>query len=291
MDRLLENLTRWARAQPDIRLVILWPQAEPQAGAEAGLPDLRLRIYSTDPDRLTGRPGWLDSLDEVWAWVTPCTKKSERRIQVLFSRGRQVDLSFCDMRQIEDTLYHAGSLNPPFSMLENKDGMSLQQVTGLANFDFPGRPAESSYVRSIRSFFYHCGAAGKEIAAENNLAAIRHIWRSEGRLHEMLAWHLDTQPGMDVPPEFIAPAESRLSRMRPAAGPGFDDRLSSEDIWQTLTTTVGLYRRIAREIALQHGFEYPAGLDDLIGGWLADLQTISKQKRCADRPSPAEQRP
>jgi aminoglycoside 6-adenylyltransferase len=189
-----------------------------------------------------------------------------------FMDGNRIDLSFYPLDQQEDVLNDSLTV-----VLLDKDRL-LPTLPPSNDSDYlPEKPTEKQFQDCCNEFWWM------------NPYVAKGIWRGEltyakwtmevvqEQLLRLLTWYFGTKTGFkkaagkqgkyikeDVEPEIWAALEETYSDA------------NFENIWRSLFTAGNLFRRLAKAVAANFGFQYPQQDDDKVSAYLRRIKSLPK---------------
>ncbi|HYH12104.1 MAG TPA: aminoglycoside 6-adenylyltransferase, partial [Thermomicrobiales bacterium] len=185
---------------------------------------------------------------------------------VQYAEGHKIDFSFWPVAQLETIAKGAdlpAELDAGYLVLVDKDGLAGTLRPPTYRAYIPEKPDETTFLTNVNDFFIGPPYVAKCLLRDELLPAkwcldydMRDVY-----LRPMLEWRMECDHGWSVttgalgkglkrrlPPELWAELE------RTYAGAGIEEN------WESLFRLMAFYRRVAREVAIHLGYDYPEQL-------------------------------
>lgn len=279
-----EKLVAWGTAHPEVRAMILTSSRAKPDGAVDLLSDYDIVLAVTDADQ------WVR--DEAWItdYGRPLVRWSDRNELhgcATYFRG----VIYEDYVRLDYTLWPAVLLEhvaqaplPPgiddgYRVLLDKDGGTAAWPPPSHRAFVPARPTAAEYHEVVETFWWSTTYVAKS------------LWRDElvfarfsldydiklDALRRMLEWRIEIENGWAVSPGVHGrglkrwlPADIWSAFAATYVGPDLEDN------WAALTATIGLFRRVAREVGAALGYTYPQELDERMEAYLSAIRGLPK---------------
>lgn len=268
-DRLLGRITDWAKADPNVRALVL-------AGSRAGdvqvddLADVDVRVYAETSAPLTREEAWLHRFAPVWVCVREKYEEGGIVIPtrlVIYKGGLKVDFALYPVEQLE-TLDSTGMM---FKVILDKDRRAPVSPSQPV---IAGPPGETEFLRVVEEFWFEAYHVAKFIArGELWLAKFRDgetkkflLQMIEWHAGARMGWHIDTRyPGKNLEMWTTPDVWSELH--------GAFAHFDAADSVRALQVTTSLFRRIAKETAGLLNVVYPEGVDENLSNFIDEILT------------------
>lgn len=275
MKTLETRIAQWAATQPEIRLILVVGSRARKSPPAEEWADLDLHLFCSSFDRLIAEMGWLQSIGEVWTWLSDLLDEEVPQRLVLFEGGHKVDFAFYLLQAVErivaaqqlDDMYQRG-----FYSLLDKDAWSAQ----LPSVPFTGarhaKPSEEQFQRVVHAFWYGAVYVAKQIRRGNLWVAKYRDWTMKTGLLQMMEWHAWAVHGWEfdtfhdghflnhwTDPQTVTALEGVFGRFDPI------------ESWQALFNTLALFRRLTSQTALLWKFEEATVLDQQVTFYIHQL--------------------
>lgn len=277
---LLERIVRWARADPQVRaLVLTGSKAQPAATVDV-LSDIDIEIVVADVAAFMARGEWWSELGEVWTTqVVPALAAAATQtypmVGVIYAGARTVDFTVIDAHRLSD-MAAAGELDrvygPGYRVLLDPDGLT----EGLPKpSDEKAAPAKltTAQLRAVAdAFWFEALRVPKYLIRGELWEAKSREWTMKQHLLVMVEWHAVVTAGYP----FDGYHKGRhLSRWVDAAtwqqAHEVFGRFEAADAWRALDASVQLFDRLATEAARKRDLPYPTPADEAIAAHLRKL--------------------
>ncbi len=282
----IANVIRWANSQDLIRAVVLTSsRAIPHASLDLFSDyDVILAMQSVEPF-YTDRT-WLETFGPVLAvYRDPMISENglERSAYVVqYENGLKIDFSLWPVELLQraaQSSHLPAEFDAGYRILLDKDGLTTGLKPPTYSAYIPTPPTEANYLDLLEGFFLDSTYVAKYLWRDDLMAA-KHILDhslKQGHLRPMLEWHAEIDQQWSLKP---GPYGRRLKRhLRPDlwseleetyVGPGLEEN------WQALFRTIGLMRRVARDVGKDLGFTYPDGLDERVMSYLLKVKQLDR---------------
>lgn len=286
VDKVIEQLIRWADSQHLIRAVVLTSsRAVPHASLDLFSDyDMILAVRSVRPyyvDRT-----WLDTFGPVLAvYRDPMIPENglERSAYVVqYENGLKIDFSLWPvelLQQVAENPHLPVEFDAGYQVLLDKDNLTTQLKAPTYSGYIPTPPTEANYLELIEGFFLDLTYVAKCLW-RNDLMAAKHILDQSSKqehLRPMLEWHVEIDHQWSLKP---GPYGRRLKQhLRPDlwaelectyTGAGLDEN------WEALFLTIGLMRRVAHEVGERLKYTYPQELDQRVVNYLDKVKQLDR---------------
>ena len=279
LSHILEKILKWAENEVSIRALIL-VGSRAQNKVVDSLSDYDLSIFTSDGGLFLADDQWLSSIGKVWVCVhekvTVKYKKFPTRL-VIFEGGIKVDFSFFPM-SILNEIVNSSSLIPEYdrgySVLLDKDSTTEKMSPPRFVSDIK-RPSENDFFTIIKEFWFEVYHVAVYLKRDD-------LWSAQFRLSginnqfllKMIEWNELSKLNWcgSIPPQgkrmhsWIS--EDTWDSLQQSFAP-----LDEQDIWNALSNTMVLFRKLATETALPLGYKYPLNVDNSISKFINDLRS------------------
>jgi aminoglycoside 6-adenylyltransferase len=280
MDRLIERFIAWGTGNPNIRLMlVIGSQARAEHPADVWS-DLDLIIVAENPQPYLGSTDWLSDIGLVrltFLEPTPVGGQVERR--VLFDGALDVDLSFLPVvaaRQLLDADLPEevqSVMRRGIRVLLDKDSLSTGFVQSANSASVPARrPDRDAFLQLVHDYLYHTIWTAKKLRRGE-------LWRAttccncymSARLLQMIELHTRVTRGWDVDTWYAGRfLESWADRSAlhdlESAFAAYD----AAELRSALSAGLTLFGRLAGEVAVRLGFDYPAEAQSYTVAWVEE---------------------
>ena len=234
--------------------------------------DLDIVIFADDIDYFLSEERWLDDIADHWLTFvedTPIGGAKERR--VLFEDALDVDFailpadSFDDFKDDYDI---RSTFSKGYNVLIDKDGMFEDIEFGLDETDEYQLPAEEEFDNLVKDFWYHVVWSGKKLLrGEMWIAKSCVDGYMKSKLLKMIECYMVAEKGETVREEgrfFEEWADDRIIDDIKGCFAHYDE----DSIKIALENTMGIFRKLAVEVADEIGYEYDYTADEKCTGWV-----------------------
>jgi aminoglycoside 6-adenylyltransferase len=280
---ILAKLTAWGEAQPSIRAMIITSSRVRPGGPVDLLSDYDIILVVTDPDRYAQEEAWqFDYGPPMVRWGD----QSELYGLTTYFRG----VIYADYVKIDYSIWPAAlpariaaedalpdQLDVGYRVLLDKDGLAAQWKPPAYQAHIPAVPTEAEYLAVVEEFWWTATYVAKS------------LWRDElvftrfcldydiklGVLRRLLEWRIEVDRNWSVKPgvfgrglKQLLPADTWAELADTYTGPEIEAN------WGALFRTIGLFRRVAKEVAAALGYTYPQTVDDQVSVYLNAIRIL-----------------
>ena len=288
-EHLIKIFSEWAEKRSDIRAAcVIGSRARTDHPADEWA-DLDLIVITTNPEYYLSKTSWIDELGKpllTFLETTPASETRERR--VLFEGMLDVDFNILK-QEIAAELLRPGAQQRSPKLLVDVFGRGMrilidrdQMLTKLRTFvssvvkSPPLKPTEEEFLGVINDFLYHVVFSAKHLRRGE-------LWWTVQCLDSYL------QELMKTMIEWHALATSDWKRdvwfrgrfLEEWANPEDTGALSKafahydkNDVKQSLTASMALFSRVAKETARILGYQYPDAADKKITDWIKAILSV-----------------
>jgi aminoglycoside 6-adenylyltransferase len=284
MNKVIEQLIRWADSQELVRAVILTSsRAIPHASVDLFSDyDVILVLQSIEPfyaDRT-----WLETFGPVLAiYRDPMIdedglKRSAYVVQ--YENSLKIDFNLWPVELLQriakkDEL--PAEFDAGYQILLDKDGLTTRLKPPIYAAYIPTRPSEVTYLALIEGFFLDTTYVAKFLWRDDIMAAkhiLDHSLKHE-HLRPMLEWHAETAHHWSLKP---GPYGRRMKQYsRPDLWAEFERTYTGAGVkenWEALFRTIEVMRRVASEVGKHLGYAYPQHLEQRVVDYLLKVQRL-----------------
>jgi aminoglycoside 6-adenylyltransferase len=268
---VVSSLARWAESNADIRAVLLTSsRANPHATVDE-FSDYDVILAVTDIGGYLESDAWLEHFGRVLTvYRDP--------IHIEFGLGRFIRVThYEDGTKIDYTVYPVdlltriarepelpADLDVGYTVLVDKDKLTEQLKPPTYKAHIPAMPTEKEYQTLVEEFFSEAMYVAKHICRED-LMPLKHCldcMAKQEHLRKLLEWRVELNHQWSWKPgaygrnlkKYVAPAIwSELAGTYVGAG--------TDKNWDALFRIIGIFRRVAMEIADSLSYSYPESLD------------------------------
>jgi aminoglycoside 6-adenylyltransferase len=272
---LEQRVRAWAEARPDIRAILVVGSRARRDHPADEWSDLDLILFTTDIRLYARCMDWIGEIGDPWLCVPFGHMDGVPEHLALFDGGHKIDFAFSPLDELRSMVegqalsevYERG-----YAVMLDKDGLAARLPAPSFRSLPIDRPSEDIFLATIDAFWYHAAMVAKQIRR-------RELWVAksvDNKMKEyvliMMEWHARATHGWDHDTwqggRFLA--EWTDSQTRHTL-PNLFGHYDAADGWWALLTTIGLFRRLASEIASHLGYTYPVRLDEEVTGYINTL--------------------
>jgi aminoglycoside 6-adenylyltransferase len=283
---VIHRLTRWAERRTPVRAMLLTStRANPRAPVDV-LSDYDAVLVVEDVWPFFEEKSWLYDFGEVLvAYWDPIHPDPDYGIEqagnvVQYADGLKIDFSLWPvalLRRIAQATVLPDELDVGYTVLLDKDSLTVGMRPPTYEAHVPDRPDEETYLTVVNNFFSDAPYVAKYLWRDELVAAkwcldveMRHHY-----LRPMLEWRMECDRGWSEPPGNLG---NGLKKRLPSgiweelegtyAGAGIADN------WEALFRTMALFRRVATEVAADLGHVYPLDLDRRVTAYVREIRDL-----------------
>jgi len=271
----LNNVVAWANGRTDIvALILTGSRARPDGMVDAPS-DYDLEMFTTHPAAYTSSTAWMSDIGKVWVYLPTTSNGCEMRL-VVFDGGVKVDFSILPASALEaavkfqnlDELYERG-----FRVLIDKNGLASRLPSPSYRSPKRQSPTEAEFRAAVEEFWFEASHIPKYLQREDLWVVKFRDWTMKELILRMMEWRTIAVNGDSTDVRHIGmrmkdwvPSDDLL-RLHEVYG-----RFDAADSWRALLATLSLFREVAKEIANELGYEYPADVDESISGYIRGFE-------------------
>jgi aminoglycoside 6-adenylyltransferase len=288
-EKLIQSFYEWAEKRPDIKAAcIIGSRARTDHPADEWA-DLDLVVVTTNPEYYLSKMSWIDELGKpllTFLETTPASDTRERR--VLFEGMLDVDFNIL-RQELAAELLTPGAQQVSTKLLVDVFGRGMrilidrdQMLTKLRTFvssivkQLPLKPTEEEFLGVINDFLYHAVFSAKHLRRGELWWTVQCLdCYLQELMKTMIEWHAlaTSEWKRDVwfrgrfLEEWANPEDTRALSKALA-------HYDKEDVKQSLTASMALFSRIAKETARILSFSYPVAADKEIADWIKVILSV-----------------
>ncbi|HLL43437.1 MAG TPA: aminoglycoside 6-adenylyltransferase [Segetibacter sp.] len=277
---VLEEITSWAKENPDIRTVLLvGSRADPDAKVDL-LSDYDIEIAVNDPRKFLDGEGWLSAFGNPLV-IIPVNEDFKLRM-VIYKDYIRIDFriySVEDFKQIITQTKLPQNLDNGYKILLDKDGIALNLKTPAYDVFIITKPSKEEFLATVTDFWWDTTYVAKSLWRDEIFYA-KYMLDSIIRfsyLRKIIEWHISAQYNWGITTnkygryfKHYLDAETRRELEKTFAGS------EKEENWNALLATLKLFRRLATTISQEIDCSYPEELDAEISSYLNRIKTLDK---------------
>lgn len=269
-DDVLRRLVRWADQRDAVLLTST--RAIPHAPLDT-FSDYDVILVVRDIHPFVADRGWIADFGEVLVayWdpveIDPDTGIERTSNIVQYMDGLKIDFTLWPVELLDGVTRLPAlpaELDAGYRMLVDKDRLITDLPAPTSTGYIPALPDEATYGTNVNDFFIGVPYVAKCLLRDEILPAkwcldydMRYVY-----LLPMLEWRMECDHNWSVP---VGVNGKGLKRRLPSGiWAELEATYAGADIagnWEALFRTIALFRRVAREVAGDLGYEYPEALD------------------------------
>jgi aminoglycoside 6-adenylyltransferase len=284
---VIRRLTRWAERRDPVRAMLLTStRADPSAPVDV-LSDYDAVLVVEDVRPFFEDRSWLCDFGEVLvAYWDPIHPDPAHGIEqtgnvVQYADGLRIDFSLWPvalLRRIARATVLPDELDAGYTVLLDKDRLTVGMRPPTYEAYVPDRPDEETYLRVVNDFFSDAPYVAKCMWRDELLPAkwCLDVEMKHNYLRPMLEWRMECDHGWSEPTGNLGKG---LKKRLPTgvweelegtcAGAGIADN------WEALFRTMVLFRRVATDVAADLGHAYPLDLDRRVTAYVSEIRDLN----------------
>ncbi|HYA10694.1 MAG TPA: aminoglycoside 6-adenylyltransferase [Thermoplasmata archaeon] len=272
----VEKFRTWAENERGVRAaLIVGSQARTEAPADEWS-DLDLVVFHTDPPELIESTDWFQPFGTVvLSIVEPTAVGGSRERRVLYADGRDVDFAIFPAAAIPFLARSPEGLSVlgrGFAILVDKDrGFAELRATARSRASrTSGLPTKGEFQADVSDFYYHLLWFAKKLRrGETWLAKMGCDGYLKLLLARMIEWSTvaSSSGRVDVWHDGRFLDRWAPSRVKSQLAATFA-QYEAHDVSRALRETGQLYGELARQVAGQFGWSYPAEAEEMVTGFV-----------------------
>lgn len=287
-EKILHKLNQWAKARRSIRAMLLTGSlANPDAHVDV-LSDYDIVLIVDDIYPYFKDKTWIQDFGQplVAYWdpieKIPNSNFEQVRNVIQYVGGLKIDFNVWSverLRQIITGVTLPPNLDSGYSILLDKDDMTVGLQSPTYTAHIPTRPSEVTFQTFVEEFFSDAPYVAKCLWRDELLPAkwcldydMKHNY-----LRPMLEWWVETHHKWSLPMGVLGKG---LKQYLPShiwsQLEGTYSRASIEESWEALFKTIALFRQVAIDVAKDLAYSYPHDLDREVSAYLRDISHLPK---------------
>lgn len=271
--KLLKNIEKWAKNQPNIRTLILLG-SHVHKGQTDPLSDIDLYIFVENLNDYKENQDWFKSFGPVW--LTVLNDESDHITwKIIYEGGLLVEFFMYPITALE-TMHNKlpQHFEPGYDVLVDKDKRAKHLPQAVGTPQPPESPSVEMFQDCFSSFWLDAYHVAKYLWRRDLWRAKHHDWRLKNDLLQMMGWHAVLKgrqqaftsyegKGLQawIDPETFTSLMTVFGRFYPA------------DSWRALEDTIKLFTKLANEVAEVLGAHPQDDLQSKFMPLINDLQS------------------
>ena len=218
---------------------------------------------------------WIENFAPVWTYLQ-INEPDGPVFLVIYAGGEKVDFHFfkvSDLEKLVSTQKLPSSYLRGYRVVVDKDGLAINLPPSLKIPPTIPKPSEEEFQLQVRAFWFSALYVAKQIHRRNlwvvkfrdwgmkeNLLKVME-WRAQS-IHE---WEIETWIGGHYIEEWVD--EQTKNELQQVFG-----RFGAEDSWRALFATMNLFRRLARDLSDDLGYNYLIELDQNVSNRVREIR-------------------
>jgi aminoglycoside 6-adenylyltransferase len=283
---VIERLTRWAEAQPDIHAMLL-------TSSRANVVERVDKLSDYDVILAVGSPAeW--AADDSWQedFGPPLVRFRDQNTEmgvetycrlVIYEDGTKIDYSIWPIEllaKIDMRRKLPEALDVGYCILVDKDGQADTLPLASYRAHIPAKPDAAEYQALVEEFWWESSYVAKNLWRDELMFARYSLDRvmKTDLLRRMLEWRVEIEYDWSLRPGVLGrglkkllPTETWAAFERTYAGPDIEEN------WRALFDTLDLFRRTAIEVGDALGYAYPHDLDRKMMIYLEGIRKMERE--------------
>jgi aminoglycoside 6-adenylyltransferase len=282
---VIETITQWAMAKPDISAVLLTStRAVPDAPVDK-LSDYDVILIVQDIEPFVSNRNWLNDFGELlvayWDTVYPHPKFVTDCCGnvVQYVSGLKIDFTLWSVKLFKKMIAAPeldAELDAGYKILLDKDGLSASMKPPTFKAYRPIPPSLEAYQKHINDFLTDAPYVAKCLWRGELLPAkwaLDHDMK-QIYLRQLLEWRVGLNDSVAV-----GSLGKGLKKHLPSdIWDALEETYAGakiEDNWMALEKTMQLFRRVAREVGMKLGYDYPEVLHEKVKTYLWQIKEVT----------------
>lgn len=264
-DVILQNIVSWASNNKSIQALVLTGSLARSDCFSDALSDIDIEIITDEPDRLMTDSGWLSNIGQL-VTVLPLNPDAEQRWATrlaIYSGGTKVDYTLAGPARLRemasqqklDPLYERG-----YKVLLDRAGLAIDLPTPSGSVQTSTLPSNEVFRATVEEFWFEAAHVPKYLVRGELWLVKERDQTMKDLLLQMLEWHAVSLSSADV-----WHIGTRMKQW--VDKPTWDElqhvfgRFDTGDSVRAFDATLTLYSRLAKELAISEGLEYPTSVE------------------------------
>jgi len=285
-DPILQKLVNWGSSRPSVRVMILTStRAIPDASLDP-FSDYDVIVVATAVRPYYEDRSWLEEFGKVLVLYRDPMKPDyghDRFAYITqYEDGLKIDFTLWPVEILEmigSDPNLPDELDAGYLVLLDKDGLAADLKPPSYQAYIPSPPDRQAYETTVEEFFHETTYVAKMLWRDELMPAkysLDYVMKIL-YLRRMLVWYMEIDSGWKVKPGVLGKG------LRNRLDPGTWRRLEStyagadlEDNWTALFESVDVFRNVAKEVAIQLGYDYPDDLEKRVVRYLEQVKNIGR---------------
>ncbi len=269
---LLEKILTWAKVEDSVRVIIQTGSHTRQDNTADELSDLDIELFVDDLHKYTTSDKWMHGIEEVWMYLPLENSVGDPTRLVIFKEGIKVDFTLNkaqDFVKLVDTQADSDLFSRGYQVLLDKDDITSKLQTPEYK-NLPTKiPSQAEFSALVEEFFFESFHVAKYLK-RNDLWSVKfRDWTTKELLLKMIEWYEKSIHVWDYDTWYLGQKiekwiEKDLYKELQLIFAHFDQ----EDSVQAMDATINLFRKIAKQTALNCQYLYPEEIDKNITGYI-----------------------
>jgi len=275
---VIHRLIQWAEKQESVRAMLLYgSRANPEAAIDI-FSDYDVLLAVTNVHRFFADDHWLSDFGRVLVvFRNPIGLHhgfESFGFITHYEEGVKIDYGFYPVEYLAWAAQEPklpDDLDNGYLVLLDKDHLTAELKPPTCTAFIPSPPTEQEYVAVVEEFFNDSAYVAKHLWRDNLFSvklSLDHIMKLHC-LRKMLEWRMEIDHNWLVKPG--AYGKGLKKRIEPEVWSELETTYvgaGSDENWDALFRTIGLFRRVAREVADHLGYAYPYDMDQRVVTYL-----------------------
>jgi aminoglycoside 6-adenylyltransferase len=282
---VLMHFDSWSRGNDLVRAAVLTGSRADSAREPDFLSDYDIELYVADLDPFRKDDGWLRPFGTIMArWPhqpRPARKDGWITRLVLFRDGVRIDFQITDRKTIAPDSY-----DEDYRVLIDKDGLTVGLHAPSHGKYLVRKPSCCEYKTLVHEFWWNALYVPKYLYRDELPFAASMLGRSvrEEYLHRIIEWYIGLQRGWSVNTgvrgrRFGQLLDKQTWSEYASTFAGAD----MEDNWRAFCNAIALFRKLARMVGDELGYEYPMQIDREMTEYFRHIRSAYQKSRRGPR--------
>lgn len=279
-EEVLTGFHEWARASDLVRAAVLTSsRANPERETDF-LSDYDIELYVADLEPFRKDDEWMNGLGPImirWPYRPRSTGKDGWITRlVLFSDGVRIDFQITDQ-----TVIAAGAYDDDYRILIDKDDLTRGLNAPTHTEHLVKRPTREEYDALVHEFWWDAAYVPKYLWRDELPFAASMLGQSvrDKYLRIVIEWFIGLRHNWSVNTgvygrKFKRYLDDRTWSEYASTFAGAD----TEENWQAFFSAVALFRRLARTVGDELGYEYPMQLDTEMTDYYSRIRSCQRER-------------
>ncbi len=280
---VLNKLVDWATSKPDINAVILFSSRAKQSAVLDEFSDYDVVLAVDNIKPYMNNDSWLNEFGNVLiSYRAPITREFNFEISLIivqYENGLKFDFALWPvdlLKHINETDALPEYMDDGYKVILDKDGITHGMKEPSFRAYIPNPPTESDFRIFIKGFFYNVPYAAKHIR-RGEFFPLKDIlnYLLYEKIRKLLEWKVEIDHNWKLKSWLYGKGlekylDKGLLKEIEACWTGF----KIDDNWEALFKTIALFCRIAKDVGIKLGYNFPDELEQRIMNYLVQVREM-----------------